>query len=91
MLSDTPKVKAHDFVQTIHKNMKGFTKYKVNGANLACNSQVVAGHPVDAELFNLVRPTKNTPITTLAISNANSIYEKHLGEGEGQNNKGETR
>jgi len=81
-LSETPKVKALAFAQTVRKNMEGFTRREVKEANEARKAQASTGHPSDEGLLNLVSGPSgitNVPVTPHAISNANAIYGKDLG------------
>ncbi len=74
--SETPKIKAHAFVQSVHENMEGFTSRKVKKANDACKAQTSTGHPSDTGLLNLMRGPSgitNFPVTAHTISNDDVI------------------
>ncbi len=46
-IMDMPKRHGIAMVQTVHKNMEGFTKQDLQGAYLACKDQSVLAHPLE--------------------------------------------
>ncbi len=86
LVRDTPKQKAFVFIQIIRKNMEGFTKREVKEAHLACKAQSVLGHVSKGEMTKLMNNASgitNLPFCTLAVANADAIFGKDLGGGEG--------
>ena len=82
-LCDLPKKKAAVFVQTIRKNMEGFTKQEVREANLVHKTQSILAHPQEREFVEIVSShygIANIPTCSSHIANANLLYGKDLGE-----------
>ena len=46
---------ALSFVQTIRRNMEGFTKHEVQDARRAREAQAMLGHPTDWDFLGMVR------------------------------------
>ena len=44
---DSPKQKAFSLVQTVRKNMEGYTKHEIKDASLARKAQAILAHPSD--------------------------------------------
>ena len=77
-----PQEKAVALIQTVCKNMEGFTKHEVREANLACKAQAILGHPSDREFAEMVSGPSgisNVPARPSSITNANLIHGKDLG------------
>ena len=81
-IKEAPKQKALIFIQTVRKNMEGFTKREVKEAHLARKAQAVLGHVSDGEMIKLVNNASgitNLPFHALAVTNAKVMYGKDLG------------
>jgi hypothetical protein len=63
-------------VQTIRRNMEGFTKQKVEEARAAWEVQARIGHPTDRNFLGMVhvKMIPNCPIIPTAVKNANVIF-----------------
>ncbi len=74
-------------IQTVRKNMEGFTKREVQAANAARLSQSILGHPSDSQFVKMVSAPSgiaNVPTTLASIANANIINGKDLGSVRGK-------
>ena len=78
-IRDKPKEKACILIQTIRKNMGGFTKHEVKAANLTHQAQSILAYPSDREYIKVVSaPSSIINVTTRPsdIYNTNIIYGK---------------
>ena len=69
------------FVNTVKKNMEGFTKQDLKGAYLARKAQNVLAHPSDSKLSEVrdMPGITNIPSSARDFANANHIYGSDLG------------
>ncbi len=69
-----------DTINTVQKNMEGFTKREVDEAKAARKAQGMLGHPTDRKFLGMVRSNMiaNCDITKNAVKNANLIFGPNL-------------
>ena len=80
LLSETPKIKADTFIQSVRENMEGFTRRNVKEANDTRKAQASLAHLPDTGLLDLVSLNSgisNIPVAAHIISDANAIYNKY--------------
>ena len=67
-------------VETVHKNMGGFTREKVEGAKLSRQTQGRVGNPHDAVFKQLIgtKDLKNNPVSHENISHAKAIFGPNI-------------
>ncbi len=67
-------------VQTMQRNMEGFTKCEVEEARKACKAQAMLGHPIDCDFLGMVRGSmiSNCPMSANAVTNAHLIFGPHF-------------
>jgi hypothetical protein len=72
--------RAVSFVQTVRRNMEGYTQHEVKDARAAREAQAMLGHPTDPNFLGMVRSGMilNCPVTPSAVQNANRIFGPNL-------------
>jgi hypothetical protein len=68
------------FVQTVWRNMEGFTRREVEEAREARKVQAMIGHPTNCKFLGMVcaKMITDCPITEQAIKNAHTIFGPNL-------------
>ncbi len=68
------------FIQTVRRNMEGYTQRKVEDARAAREAQAMVGHPTDHNFLGMVRSGMilNCPVTPSAVQNANRSFGPDL-------------
>jgi hypothetical protein len=79
VLSFAPKA-AQSFLQTVRRNIEGFTRRKVKEAQKARKVQAMLGHPTDRDFLGMVRGSmiSNCPVTANAVTKAHQIFGPDL-------------
>ena len=73
-------------VQTVRRNMEGFTKCEVEEGQKACEAQGMLGHPTNRGFLGMVRGgmISKCPMTPIAIQNAHQIFGPDLADIRGR-------
>ena len=69
-------------IETVQKNMEGFTKEEIRKATEAREAQAMMAHPSDAKLKQVVSMTnavQNCPVTVAAITDAKKYFGPDIG------------
>ena len=79
-------------IETVKKNMEGFTKKEIARAELSRTVQRRTGHPTDNHLKQIVsqRSLKNVPIRSADVANAKSISGPSVAGLKGWNTRKKT-
>ena len=82
----------HVMIETVKKNMEGFTKKGIEKAELPCVVQRQIGHPTSEHLRQIVsqQSLKNVPIRSADVANAKSVFGPHVAGLKGWTNRKRT-
>ncbi len=71
---------AQSFMQTVQRNMEGFTRCKLEEAQKAHKAQAMLGHPTDRNFLGMVCDGMifNCPVTANAVTDAHQIFSPDL-------------
>ena len=82
----------HVMLETVKKNMEGFTKKEIAQAELSRVVQRRTGHPTSEHLQQIVsqQSLKNVPIRSADVANAKSVFGPHVAGLKGWTNRKRT-
>jgi hypothetical protein len=83
----------HIMLETVQKNMEGYTKREIEKAELSRTVQQRIGHPTSEYLKQIVsqRSLKNVPISSTDVANARSMFGPSVAGAKGWTSRRKTR